>query len=91
MIKNGFYSYGSKALDGVDGGDSGVTVLRDGGIRDGTSFFYFVGTYSCCCGRWKGEITQQEHNPVPSTIFSISRRNTKTASTCISTGARHNF
>jgi hypothetical protein len=30
----------------VDGGDSGVTVLRDGGIRGGTSFFffYFVGT-----------------------------------------------
>jgi hypothetical protein len=50
MIKNGFYSYGSKALDGVDGGDSGATVLRDGGVR-GTSFFYFVGTYSCCCGR----------------------------------------
>jgi hypothetical protein len=24
----------------VDGGDSGVTVLRDGGIRGGTSFFY---------------------------------------------------
>jgi hypothetical protein len=55
MIKNRFYSYGSKALDGVDGGDSGVTVLRDGGIRGGTSFFYFVGTYSCCCGRWKDE------------------------------------
>ena len=37
MIKNGFYSYGSKALDGVDGGNSGVTVLRDGGIRGGSS------------------------------------------------------
>jgi hypothetical protein len=35
MIKNGFYSYGSKALDGVDGGDSGVMVLRDGGILGG--------------------------------------------------------
>jgi hypothetical protein len=34
--------------------DSGVTVLRDGGIRGGTSFFYFVGTYrrilSLLCG-----------------------------------------
>ena len=27
MIKNRFYSYGSKALDGVDGSDSGVMVL----------------------------------------------------------------
>jgi hypothetical protein len=38
----------------VDGGDSGVTVLRDGGIRGGTSSFYFVGTYrrilSLLCG-----------------------------------------
>src|SRR5882757_10193397 len=65
MIKNGFYSYGSKALDGVDGGDSGVMVLRDGGILGGTSFFYFIGTYSCSGGRWKGEITHQEHNPAP--------------------------
>src|SRR5438270_11929169 len=61
MIRNGFYSYGSKALDGVDGGDSGVMVLRDGGILGGTSFFYFVGTYSCSGGRWKGEMTHQEH------------------------------
>jgi hypothetical protein len=37
LIKNGFYSYGSKALDGVDGGDSGVTVLRGGGIRGRSS------------------------------------------------------
>jgi hypothetical protein len=65
MIKNGFYSYGSKALDGVDGGDNGVMVLRDGGILGGTSFFYLIGTYSCSGGRWKGEITHQEHNPAP--------------------------
>jgi hypothetical protein len=36
---------------------------------------------SCCCGRWKGETSQQEHNPVPPTILSISQRNTKTVST----------
>ena len=53
MIRNGFYSYGSKALDGIDGGDSGVIVLRDGGILGGTSFFYFIGTYSCSGGGGK--------------------------------------
>jgi hypothetical protein len=74
MIKNGFYSYGSKALDGVDGGDSGVMVLRDGGIRGGTSFFYFIGSYCCSCGRWKGEITQQEHNPAPPNYYPTARR-----------------
>jgi hypothetical protein len=74
MIKNGFYSYGSKALDGVDGGDSGVMVLRDGGILGGTSFFYFIGTYSCSGGRWKGEITHQEHNPAPQTHYPMAGR-----------------
>jgi hypothetical protein len=74
MIKNGFYSYGSKALDGVDGGDNGVMVLRDGGILGGTSFFYFIGTYSCSGGRWKGEITHQEHNPAPQTHYPMAGR-----------------
>jgi hypothetical protein len=44
MIRDGLYSIEAKALDGVEGGDSGVLVLRDGTIRGGTSFFYFVGT-----------------------------------------------
>jgi hypothetical protein len=74
MIKNGFYSYASKALDGVDGGDSGVMVLRDGGILGGTSFFYLTGTYGCSGGRWKGEITHQEHNPAPQTYYPMARR-----------------
>ena len=32
-IKNGIYSFKAKALDGVEGGDSGTFVLRDGTIR----------------------------------------------------------
>jgi hypothetical protein len=74
MIKNGFYSYGSEALDGVDGGDNGVMVLRDGGIIGGTSFFYFIGTYTSCGGRWKGAMTHQEHNPAPQTYYPMARR-----------------
>jgi hypothetical protein len=61
MIRNGLYSFEAKALDGVEGGDSGTLVLRDGTIRGGTSFFYFIGTYSCSAGRWKGELTSEEH------------------------------
>ena len=30
MMRNGLYSIEGKALDGVEGGDSGVLVLRDG-------------------------------------------------------------
>jgi hypothetical protein len=68
MIRNGLYSYSSKALDGVDGGDNGVLVLRDGTLRGGTSFFYFIGAYSCAGSNWKGEMTNQEHTPAPLTF-----------------------
>ena len=65
MITNGLYVYESEALDQGDGGYGGVVVLRDGSILGGSSFFYFVGTYSCSGGKWKGELTQREHTPAP--------------------------
>ena len=40
-------------LDGVQGGNQGIMVLRDGMIRGGDSFFYCFGTYSCADGRIK--------------------------------------
>src|SRR5271165_2926560 len=46
-------------------GYRGVVVLRDGSMLGGGSFFYFVGTYSCSGGIWKGELTRQEHTSVP--------------------------
>jgi hypothetical protein len=48
-------------------------VLRDGSILGGGSFFYFIGTYSCSGGRWKGEATQQEHTPAPHTFATAGR------------------
>jgi hypothetical protein len=65
MIRSGLYSYSSKALDGVVGGADGIMVLRDGKMLGGTEFFYFVGTYSSSGGKWKGELTDQEHTPAP--------------------------
>ena len=65
MIRNGLYFYSSKALDGVVGGGSGIMVLRDGKMLGGTEFFYFIGTYACSGGKWKGELTDQEHTPAP--------------------------
>ena len=59
----------SQALDGVEGGGYGVLMLRDGTIRGGNSFFYYVGSYSCFAeGRWKGKATVQEHSPAPATM-----------------------
>jgi hypothetical protein len=48
-------------LDGVVGGSTGVVMMRDGTLRGGDSFYYYVGSYSCSSGRWKGEVTNQEH------------------------------
>src|ERR1700744_5851952 len=73
MIRNGLYLYESEALDGADGGYRGVAVLRDGSILGGSSFFYFIGTYSCSARRWKGELIQQEHTQAPYT-FATARR-----------------
>jgi hypothetical protein len=42
MIRNALYLWSSKALDGVDGGANGVLVPRDGTMRGGNSFFYYV-------------------------------------------------
>ena len=39
MIRNGLYSVKVEIQDGIEGGDNGVVVLRDGTIRGGNSFF----------------------------------------------------
>ena len=32
-------------------------------LRGGDSFFYAFGTYTATDGKWKGEVTNQEHSP----------------------------
>jgi len=67
MIKNGLYALSVEMQDGIEGGDTGVIVLRDGTIRGGDSFFYYFGSYTCCGQKWKGEVTSQEHTPTVAT------------------------
>jgi len=62
-IKNGLYSIHIRMLDGIDGGNTGVMVLRDGRIRGGDAFFDYIGSYTSANGRWKGEIVNHEHTP----------------------------
>ena len=62
-IGNGLYSIHIKMLDGLDGGNTGVMMLRDGRIRGGDAFFDYIGAYSAANGRWKGEIVNREHTP----------------------------
>jgi hypothetical protein len=63
MIRNGLYSICTELLDGVDGGQTGVSVLRDGRMLGGGSVLYHFGRYYCSGGKWKGEVTSQEHVP----------------------------
>ena len=53
MIRNGLYHITVEMLDGVQGGNQGVMVLRDGTLRGGNSFFYAYGTYTSANGKWK--------------------------------------
>jgi hypothetical protein len=62
-IVNGLYSIHIRMLDGVDGGLTGVMLLKDGRILGGDAFFYYLGTYTSENGRWKGQILNQEHTP----------------------------
>lgn len=62
-MKNGLYSLLIEMLDGVSGRNRGVMVLRDGTIRGGDAYFYYVGSYSFADGKWKGELINHEHTP----------------------------
>jgi hypothetical protein len=63
MIRNGLYHITVAMLDGIEGGNQDVMVVRDGTLRGGDSFFYAYGTYTSGNGKWKGEVTNQEHSP----------------------------
>ena len=54
-------------LDGVDAYNRHIMVLRDGTVRGGGPFFYTVGSFTCSEGKWKGELTSQEHTPIVGT------------------------
>lgn len=60
---DGLYSIQLRLLDGVDGGLTGVMLLKNGRILGGDAFFYYLGSYTSENGRWKGQIVNQEHTP----------------------------
>lgn len=62
-IVNGLYSISLRTLDDIGGGLTGIMLLHDGRILGGDAFFYYLGSYSCDNGRWRGEMVNQEHTP----------------------------
>lgn len=73
-MKNGLYFLRIDMLDGLKGTNTGVLVLRDGMLRGGDSYFYYIGSYSFADGRWKGELINQEHTPTYGTRPLFGRR-----------------
>jgi hypothetical protein len=63
MLKNGLYSLMALAIDGADVEVGGVLILRDGKVYGGDSFVFYTGTYEDLDGRWRGELTSNEHTP----------------------------
>ena len=61
MFRNGLYHITVEMLDDIKGGNQGVMVVRDGTLRGGDSFFYAYGTCTAANGKWKGEVTNQQH------------------------------
>ena len=37
-------------------------ALRDGTMRGGDSFFFVYGSYASADGKWKGELTNEDHS-----------------------------
>jgi hypothetical protein len=62
-MQNGLYSIHIQMLDGVQGRDSGILILRDGVLIGGGPYFWSVGSYSVGDGTWKGQFSTNQHTP----------------------------
>ena len=60
-VTNGLYSIQTEMRDGGRGHASGVIVLLDGKVAGGDSNFYYTGSYSADSGKWRGELTTNQH------------------------------
>ena len=60
-MTNGLYSIVTEMPEGGHGHASGVIVLLDGRIVGGDSHFYYTGSYTADGGKWRGELTTNQH------------------------------
>ena len=60
-ITNGLCSIQIEMRDGGHGHASRVLMLIDGNIAGGYSHLYYTGTYSAARGKWRGNLTTNEH------------------------------
>jgi hypothetical protein len=60
-VINGLYIFDIEMRDGKRGRARGVVVLSDGRIMGGDSYFYYTGHYTFRNGKWRGEMTVNQH------------------------------
>jgi hypothetical protein len=60
-VTNGLYSIQIEMTEGGRGHATGIIVLLDGKIVGGDSHFYYTGSYSAQNGKWRGELTTNQH------------------------------
>jgi hypothetical protein len=64
-MKNGLYSVATKGFDRVDWQPGGVFFLQNGVLLGGSSFMYYIGSYSFEDGIFKAECVVNPHTPPP--------------------------
>jgi len=60
-VTNGLYAIQTEMTEGGRGHATGVIMLLDGKIAGGDSHFYYTGSYSAKNGKWRGELTTNQH------------------------------
>jgi hypothetical protein len=60
-VLNGLYIFEIEMRDGKRGQAKGVVVLCDGRIMGGDSYFYYTGSYTFRNGKWRGDMTVNQH------------------------------
>jgi hypothetical protein len=64
-VANGLYTLGIEMSGAKQGSATGVVVLHNGRIMGGDSFFYYTGSYSFGRGKWRGDMTVNQHTDAP--------------------------
>ena len=62
---NGLYSIHVRLGDGRPEKGSGVVVMRDGTMRGGDAFLFYLGSYTVSGADLKGEVVINQHTPSP--------------------------
>jgi hypothetical protein len=64
-VRDGLYNLTIVMSGPKRGHATGIVVLRGGVILGGDSFFYYTGSYTFRSGRWRGEMTVNQHTEAP--------------------------